>query len=147
MAEAIVEMLEQQVACYRRLVKLAALQHVHVQQGQTDALLDVLEQRRVVLEEVSLLEREVSPAKQDWQQFLSRLVPEARTRAEHSLAEARGLLEQITLADRNDVLVLQQRKLTLGRQLQQTKAAGQIHRKYVETAPATAGAATLDIQQ
>ena len=42
--------LEDQVGCYQRLAKLAELQHVHVQQEQTEALLDVLQSRQAVLD-------------------------------------------------------------------------------------------------
>jgi hypothetical protein len=147
MIESVVEMLEQQVQCYRRLMKLADLQHLHVQQSRTDALLEVLEDRQIVVDRIADLERQVAPAKRDWATFLQQLDSDARPRAQTLLAETRSLLEQITLADRNDVLVLQQRKLSLGRQIQQTKAAGQIHRKYVEATPATAGGGALDIQQ
>jgi hypothetical protein len=122
--------LERQVECYRRLAKLAALQHEHVQQGQTDALLDVLASRQVVLEEIAQIEREIAPAKHDWAAYLASMKGEARSRAEALLAETRALLEQITTADRNDVLVLQQRKLNLGRQIQQASVAKQINRNY-----------------
>jgi hypothetical protein len=122
--------LQRQVECYRRLAKLAALQHEHVQQGQTDALLDVLASRQVVLEEIAQIEREIAPAKRDWTSYLASMKGEARSRAEELLAETRTLLEQITSADKNDVLVLQQRKLNLGRQIQQASVAKQINRNY-----------------
>ena len=85
--------LERQVECYRRLAKLAALQHEHVQQGQTDALLDVLASRQVVLEDIAQIEREIAPAKRDWAAYLASVKGEARSRAEALLAETRTLLE------------------------------------------------------
>ena len=57
-----------------------------------------------------------------------------RRRAETSLAETRRLLEEITAADRNDALVLQQRKLNLGRQINQASAAKQVNRNYAAAA-------------
>ena len=55
---------------------------------------------------------------------------ELRGKADALLAETRRLLEQITTADRNDALVLQQRKLNLGRQINMASAARQVNRKY-----------------
>src|SRR5262249_22671974 len=119
----IIASLERQVDSYRRLAKLAELQHVHVQQHQTDSLLDVLEHRSAVLEEITQLEREIAPAKRNWADYLGGLAPDQRARAEGLMHEARALLEQITTADQTDALVLQQRKLNLGREIQRAKAA------------------------
>ena len=41
----VVAALEQQVDCYRKLSRLAELQHVYVQQSQTEELLEVLQRR------------------------------------------------------------------------------------------------------
>ena len=48
--------LHDQVACYRRLAKLAEIQHDHVQQGRTEQLLEVLGARQEVLEQVGACE-------------------------------------------------------------------------------------------
>jgi hypothetical protein len=122
--------LEQQVQCYRRLAKLAELQHVHVQQEQTEALLDVLRIRQGVLDEIAALEQTIVPARQQWNSYTDALAPSQRTRAESLLAETRRLLEAITSADRNDALVLQQRKLNVGKQINKTKSAQQVNRRY-----------------
>ena len=84
MGDAVVQALEDQVGCYRRLAKLAELQHVHVQQEQTDAL-----------------------------------------------------LEEITVADQHDALVLQQRKLNVGKQINQATAAKKVNRNYAASAYGT----------
>lgn len=126
--------LRQQVDCYRRLAKLADLQHVHVQQSQTEQLLEVLAGRQEVLDQLKLFEQTVGPERRRWAEFLGELTPDARGMAEALLAETRGLLEQITTADRNDTLVLQQQKLNLGRQINQASAARQVNRNYAASA-------------
>ena len=126
--------LRQQVDCYRRLAKLADLQHVHVQQSQTEQLLEVLAGRQEVLDQLKLFEQTVGPERRRWAEFLGELTPDARGMAEALLAETRGLLEQITTADRNDALVLQQQKLNLGRQINQASAARQVNRNYAASA-------------
>jgi hypothetical protein len=40
------------------------------------------------------------------------------------------LLEQITAADRDDALVLQQRRLNIGKELRQATSARQVNRMY-----------------
>ena len=126
--------LRQQVDCYRRLAKLADLQHVHVQQGRTEQLLEVLGQRQEVLDALAALERVVAPAKKQWAQYVASLPAGARAEAEDLLAETRRLLEAITAADCNDVLVLQQRKLDVGRQISQAASARQVNRNYAAAA-------------
>jgi hypothetical protein len=138
--------LTEQVGCYRRLAKLTEAQHEHVQNSATEALLDVLRDRQQVMDQLSGYERIIGPAKQQWAQYASRLNTESRALAESLLAETRTLLEQITNADRDDVLALQQRKLNLGRQLQQTAVARQVNRNYAKSAYGNAPS-RMDLQR
>src|SRR5450432_2481243 len=134
MTDTVITALEDQVGCYRRLAKLAELQHVHVQQSHTEALLDVLRSRQTVLDEITRLEVIVGPAKRDWTNYIGRFETDQRTKAESLLTETRRLLEHITTADRNDALVPQQRKLSLGKQINQTSAATRVNRTYAAAA-------------
>ena len=134
MKEQVIHALEGQVSCYRRLVKLAELQHGHVQQNQTDKLLDVLKSRQTVLDEIMQHERVVGPAKRGWSEFVGGIEAGERARAETLLGETRELLQQIVNADQNDALVLQQRKLNVGKQINQASAARQVNRTYATAA-------------
>ena len=58
--------LDQQAECYRRLAKLAAVQHEYVQQSQTEELLDVLGRRQEVLNQIVVHEKAIAPAKGRW---------------------------------------------------------------------------------
>ena len=144
--DAVITALQDQVTCYQRLAKLAEIQHEHVQKSQTDQLLDVLSRRQQVLEEVADLEQLVGPAKRRWSDYLTALGSDQRQSAEHLLAETRRLLEQITTADRNDAMVLQQRKLNLGRQIGKASAARTLNRNYAAAAYGTRPS-TMDIHQ
>lgn len=139
MSDAVIEALGEQVACYRRLAKLAEQQHEHVQHGQIEGLLEVLGKRQEVLEEVGRLEAVVAPAKREWSGYVNRLGAERKGLAEQLLGQTRALLEQITTADRNDALVLQQRKLNVGRQISAARAARQVNRNYAAAYGAQAG--------
>ena len=126
----VLDALGEQVGCYRRLAKLAQIQHEHVRQSRTEQLLEVLQSRAQVIEQMSHYDRIVAPARQRWNDYLAGLDPENRAKAESLLSETRSLLEQITSADRDDALVLQQQKLSLGRQINKTSSARQINRTY-----------------
>ena len=138
--------LEEQVHCYRRLAMLAELQHEHVQHSRVEELLDVLGKRQSVLDDIARLEGVVSPSKRRWNEYVNEIGDGDRARAEASLAETRRLLEEITAADRNDALVLQQRKLNLGRQIHQASAAKQINRNYAAAAYGPR-ASRMDVQR
>jgi hypothetical protein len=133
-ADPVIAALEEQVACYQRLAKLAEQQHEHVQQSSTEALLDVLARRQEVLDQVGRLEQTIVVAKRGWADYLGGLGGGERARAERLMAETRRLLEEITAADRNDALILQQRKLNLGKQITQATAARQVNRNYAAAA-------------
>lgn len=126
--------LESQVACYRRLAKLAESQHEFVQQGQAEELLQILTLRQAELDQLAAHERVLAPAKKQWSTYLEKLAEGIRQKAETLMLETRTLLERITAADKNDVLVLQQRKLNLGRQIGQTNSARTVNRAYAASA-------------
>ena len=132
--QAVIAALEAEVECYQRLAKLAEVQHEHVQENRTELLLDVLGQRQEVLSRIVELERVAAPARKQWNAFLDELDAAQRERIEWLVAETRRLLEKITAADRNDTLVLQQRKLNLGKQIGQAAAGRQVNRSYATAA-------------
>jgi hypothetical protein len=142
----VITALREQVDCYRRLAKLAEVQHIHVQQSQTEQLLIVLASRQELLDRLKLHEQTVGPERKRWSQFLCELPGADRALAESLLAETRRLLEQITTADRNDALVLQQQKLNLGRQINQASSARRVNRNYAASAYGTRPS-RLDVQR
>lgn len=146
MNDAILSALDEQVACYRKLAKLAEAQHEFVRQSQTEKLLEILSRRQEVLDLIAALEKTVAPVKQEWAQYLGKLAPSQRDKAEALLAETRRLLEQITTADRNDAMVLQQRKLNLGKKINKASAARSVNRSYAASAYGSRPS-RMDIQQ
>lgn len=133
-ADPIITALEEQVTCYRQLARLSEVQHEYVQQSQTEQLLHVLHTRQGFLDQLADLEKAIAPAKRNWPDYSGRLDTDSRARAEQLLGETRKLLEEITASDQNDAMVLQQRKLNLGRQINQTTAAKQVNRQYAAAA-------------
>jgi hypothetical protein len=107
----------------------------------------VLGKRQQVPDEVAHHEKTIAPAKWGWTEYLGTLAPADRARAEGLLADTRRLLEEITSADRNDTLVLQQRKLNLGRQISQASAAKQVNRTYAAAAYGGNSGKRMDVQR
>lgn len=138
--------LVRQVECYRSLAKLAQIQHEHVQNGKTEELLLVLSQRQGLLDQVADLEQCISGAKKQWTEYQSKLPPDQRAEADALMLQTRRLLEEITTADRNDSMVLQQRKLNLGREINRATAARRLNVKYATAAYGQRPAA-FDVQQ
>jgi hypothetical protein len=132
--DAVIAALQQELDCYQRLAKLAKTQHEHVQNSRTEDLLLVLSQRQQLLEQIAIYEQTIVPAKRDWPQYLSGLMPEQRELADSLLDKTRQLLEQITTADREDALVLQQRKFNVGRGINQAVAARKFNMNYAAAA-------------
>ena len=140
--------LAEQVACYRRLAKLAQIQHEHVRpRAAPKNLLDVLKSRQEMLDQIATHERVVESAKRKWSQYAAQLPDEQRRLGESLMAETRMLLQQITDADRDDAMVLQQRKLSLGKQINQAALARQVHRRYAAAAAYTPARSRIDVQQ
>lgn len=132
--DAVISALRQQLDCYQRLAKLANIQHGHVRNSRTEDLLLVLSKRQKLLEQIEMLEQTIAPARKDWPHYLSGLSADGRETADALLAETRRLLEQITTADREDTLVLQQRKFNIGRGINQAAAARKFNLSYAAAA-------------
>src|SRR5437868_1560172 len=94
--DTVIAALAEQLGLYRRLMKLAELQHQCVSNGSTEELLGVLGQRREVLEEVGAIEQGVTGIRKDWGQYLGGLDEARRSRVEALMGETRQILEDIT---------------------------------------------------
>jgi len=126
--------LKEQLDCYQKLSKLTKTQHECVQHSRSEELLAVLKQRQALIDEMGRLQKIVGPAKQNWKAYTDTLQPEQQTEANTLLAETRRLLEEIAAADRDDTLVLQQRKFNLGKGINQATVARKFNRTYAQAA-------------
>ena len=143
----IVQALENQLACYRKLQKLSDLQRGYVRENQTDELLNVLTARSELLTEIARLEKEVAPLKRAWADHSAAFPPLLKETTSRMLAETRTLLQQITQADQDDVLLLQQRKMNVGKQIQQAQTAKRVNTRYATSAYAPTQGSRLNVKQ
>jgi hypothetical protein len=126
--------MREQLECYLKLSKLTKTQHDCVQNSRSEDLLVVLKQRQGLIEEMARLEKVVVPAKRNWKGYIDGLSPDQQTEANTLLAETRRLLEEIAAADRDDTLVLQQRKFNLGKGISQAIVARKFNKTYAQAA-------------
>jgi hypothetical protein len=131
---AIFDALIQQLECYRRLLKLAQTQRGYVQAGQTEELLEVLNKRQEELNRIMNLELTVGPVKKRWQEWTTGLSADEKAKAEGLVLQIRKMLEAITASDKLDALALQQRKLSIDREIKATSNAATVNRKYAAAA-------------
>jgi hypothetical protein len=136
-----------QAELYERLLKLAQQQHECVQQERTDELLEVLNRRQGVVEQITKLESVLRPVKQDWTNVSKQLDEVSLKLAQGALSKSRDLLQQITAADEDDALLLQQRKMAVGRQLNQARAGSGVNQKYAVSAYVAAPATRMDVSR
>lgn len=139
--------LTEQLACYRKLSRLCELQRQYVEQNQTDQLLDVLEQRGTILSEIARLEEGVAPLKRNWSESSESMSETQRGFALEMLAETKVLLMRITQADQDDVLLLQQRKLNVGKQIAATTTARVMNNRYAANAYGASSGSKLNVQK
>lgn len=140
----ILERLEAQREGYERLLKLSERQHACVTQDRTDELIETLAERTTVMEEISRLDLALEPVRSRWSAWLAGLDSEHRGRATAAVERIRFLLEQVTRGDRDDALILQQRKIAIGRQIGVAAVGRQSARGYASaTGPSTPSAVDL----
>ena len=146
-AQLILDDLAAQADWYGKLLKLAYLQHTLIEQERTDDLLVVLDRRSKILEQLTAIERRLRPIKTDWPAISATIDVPNRTAIEEKFAAARDLLAQITRSDQDDALLLQQRKLAVGRQLQRTTVTRQVNRGYAANAYGNNVGGQMDVSQ
>jgi hypothetical protein len=137
--------LVEQLACYRKLARLCELQRQYVQQNQMDEFLSVLGQRETILADITRLEELVAPLKRNWAEVSASMSDVDRASALDMLAETKALLMQITQADQDDVLLLQQRKLNVGKQIAATSTARVINNRYAASAYGSNNGSRLNV--
>lgn len=128
-----------QIDLYSKLLRLCELQHTLIAQERTDDLMVVLQRRQMIVDALGAIEQRLRPIKQDWHNVASAIDSPVRSDLEAKFAQSRDLLMQITQADQDDALMLQQRKIAIGQQLRKTTHGRVMNQKYAAGAYATTG--------
>jgi hypothetical protein len=132
--EEIFKAMRLELECYRSLAKLTSAQHECIQNSRSAELLAVLGKRQEFLKEIAKLRQITVIARRNWGEFIAGLAGENRSEAESLNEETRSLIEQIAAADRDDTLAMQQKKLEVGRKINQAASARKFNRAYAAAA-------------
>jgi flagellar biosynthesis/type III secretory pathway chaperone len=112
-ADVLLEGLRRQWEKYRVLSEIVVQQKSLLAGQDMDALLALIERKRVLMEEVEALEKEISPIKARWQSLRSQLDLERVRSIEEAIGKTREILESIVrLEDEGRALMVQRRDMT-----------------------------------
>ena len=136
----LIELLGQQHLLYRQLKDLAVRQRQMVDGGQGEMLLKVLAGRQRLIDRLILLDRELRPLRQQWQEITEKLPADQRARAGELLEEIKAMLADILDSDRQDSDRLSDQRQDVTQALGGAARGRQAHRAYAGTA-AVGGAA------
>jgi len=142
--ERLVGLLRQEKALYARFLELSGQQLAVIEGGDVTELLSLLGRKQELLGQIDRVERELSPAKQQWGQQRESLAPDEREVVEALIEEVGGVLEQlIALEKRGEQSLREQRQRTLeqidraerGHRLGQAYGAGAkpVNNRYLDT--------------
>ncbi len=142
-----IEALREQLALYQKLQRLCAIQREYVQQNQIEEFVSILEVRGGLLGDIGRLEEIIAPLKRNWPTESATMNEAIRAEVQSMLAEAKSLLAEITQSDQDDVLLLQQRKLNVGKQIAATSTAKKVNTRYAANAYGAAQGSRLNISK
>lgn len=135
----LIDLLGQQHLLYRQLKDLASRQRQLVDGRQPEMLLKVLAGRQRLIDRLVLLDRQLRPLRQQWDQMMEQLPTEQRDRAGELLGEIKGMLADILDSDRQDSDRLSDQRGTVQKELGGAARGRQANRAYAQTAGAGAG--------
>ena len=136
--------LREQRDCYARLDALSREQKQFVNDGDSDALLDVLQRRQTWADKAVEIDRTLQPLKAGWPESARFWTAEQRGDARAIFGEIKAFLESLTRRDVGDMLSLQRQKHQVGREIGRLAAGGEtVRRVNGRYAAAAYGAAPL----
>lgn len=100
--DAVLRAVRDQRDAYARLLDLVRHQSEVVAKGHTEALLNVLVQRRGIVRDIECLDATLQPARRDWPAFAANLNHHDRREAEQAIHDIRRMLAEVIEADAAD---------------------------------------------
>jgi hypothetical protein len=96
------KLLTEELKCYRRLIELSERQRHFIRLGDTDALMNVLAQKEILITKISQLEGDIQPAFRQFPQFQQQM-PEPVNRLINKIS---AILKQITVVEKESETLL-----------------------------------------
>ncbi len=132
-----IELLEQQKLLYGKLKQLSEQQHTLVAEQNAEQLLGILGARQKLIEQLTVLNQQITPLRQAWTEVQVSLDETQKTQVNQLVEDAQKILEQIMAADEQDRVSLKASRDQLGGKLQKVSqggAARQAYHAYATTA-------------
>jgi FlgN protein len=129
-ADELLELLEAQQLLYQRLMPLSRQQGELVAGGDAEALLTLLSQRQVLIDQLLGLNRKLEPYRQDWPQLWSELDADTRVKVKARVDSVQRLLDSIIEQDEQDRLKLVEQRNRVSDQLNLVGRGNVVNRAY-----------------
>jgi hypothetical protein len=124
-APALISLLERQRRLYLQLRTLSDQQGPLVAEAEPEPLLGLLSQRQKLIDDLSVVNTDIEPYRQRWDDLWAELAESDRARVGGLVKEVQGLLEAIINQDERDRHVLQNAKTRVAGELRTLGRAGQ----------------------
>ena len=128
--ERLAELLAQQSSLYDQLESLCDDQHRQITSGNVQDLLHVLSQRQQVIDQLTGLEKQLGPYRQDWSGLWERLAPAQRTTLAADLQHTQQALSRIIEKDEQARHLLEKTRGQLHQELTKISQGGAAMRAY-----------------
>ena len=134
--DAFVDLLKQQVDCYRAMIDLTARQELAVASADTGVLIVVAEEKSAVLRRVDEIEGRLAPLRISWQEYRDRAAEAERRRLESSVDGVKKVLEELLAAEERWQRVVEGAKLDRDQRMRRIDAARRVRNAYGGPDPA-----------
>ncbi|MCH8963887.1 MAG: flagellar export chaperone FlgN [Planctomycetes bacterium] len=143
-SERLIKLLSRQRVLYQKLKELSERQRGMISGDRADLLLGILQERQGHVNELVLLNKQLSPFRRDWDQTLASLADDARQVVSKLLAVINTLLSGILATDKEDGALLSARKQMVASELSGLSGGRIANQCYARSMPAT-GTSSADL--
>ena len=143
-SERLIKLLSRQRVLYQKLKELSERQRGMISGDRADLLLGILQERQGHVNELVLLNQQLSPFRRDWDQTLASLADDARQVVSKLLAVINTLLSGILATDKEDGALLSARKQMVASELSGLSGGRIANQCYARSMPAS-GTSSADL--
>ena len=143
-SERLIELLSRQRDLYQKLKELSERQRGMIAGDRADLLLGILQERQAHVNELTLLNQQLSPFRRKWDQTLASLSGDTRQNVSKLLAAINTLLSGILASDKEDGTLLSARKQMVASELSGLSGGRIANQCYARSTPA-AGTSSADL--
>lgn len=131
----LLDLLQQQCRLYELLIALGTRQRQVIDQGDTQSLLELLDQRQSLIDQLVTINAQLEPYKQDWPQRWALLDIECQDHVRDRMDQMQQLLDAILEADQTDRSTLTARRQAAAQGLGRLQQGSQVNRAYASSTP------------